>query len=63
MLWIKDYFTIYVALLILAIGAYMALVQAPNFKSQDLKREGRFSQIIGYTYLFIGVFGLIICAK
>ena len=63
MLWIKDYFTIYVTLLILAIGLYMAFVQSPNFISQHLISEGRFSRVVGYVYLVIGVCGLIICIK
>ena len=63
MLWIKDYFTIYVTLLILAIGLYMAFVQSPNFISQHLIREGQFSRVVGYVYLVIGVCGLIICIK
>lgn len=63
MLWIKDYFSIYVTLLILVIGLYMAFVQSSNLISQDLRREGQVSRVVGYVYLVIGVCGLIICMK
>lgn len=63
MLWIKNYFSIYVTLLILVIGLYMAFVQSSNLISQDLRREGQVSRVVGYVYLVIGVCGLIICMK
>lgn len=63
MLWIKHYFSIYVTLLILVIGLYMAFVQSSNLISQDLEREGQVSRVVGYVYLVIGVCGLIICVK
>ena len=63
MLWIKHYFSIYVTLLILVIGLYMAFVQSSNLISQDLEREGQVSRVVGYVYLVIGVYGLIICVK
>lgn len=60
MLWLKDLFTIDIDLLILAIGLYMAFVQSPNLSEENMIREGRFLQIIGYTYLIIGVIGILI---
>lgn len=60
MTWINEYFTIYVVLLILAIGYYMAFVQGPNLRQENMPREGQFLQTTGYAYLIIGIFGLFI---
>lgn len=57
---LKSYFAIYIDILILCIGAYMAFVEGPNLTDEDLVREGQFSQIIGYIYLVIGVIGILI---
>lgn len=57
---LKGYFTIYIDILILAIGLYMAFVQGPNLTDEKMEREGRFSQIIGYIYLVIGIIGVFI---
>ncbi len=47
----------------LAIGAYMAWVQSKNLDSEeDFKREGRFSKVVGYIYIVIGIGGIIITA-
>ena len=63
MIWLKEYFSIYMDLLILAIGAYMAWVQSSNLLSEDgFTREGRFSKIVGYIYIAIGIVGIIIAA-
>lgn len=61
MLLLKSYFTIYVDILMLIIGWYMAFVQSSNLISDKLEREGRFSRTIGYVYLVIGVIGILIC--
>lgn len=60
MMWLKECFTIYVDLLILAIGAYMAFVQSPNLTEENMVREGQFLKIIGYIYLGIGILGILI---
>ena len=61
MIWLKEYFSIYIDFLILAIGAYMALVQSKNLDSEEtFKREGRFSRTVGYIYIVIGIGGIII---
>ena len=60
MMWLKDYFTIYVDLLVLAIGAYMAFVQSPNLTEENMVREGQFLKVIGYIYLGVGILGILI---
>lgn len=61
MIWLKNYFSIDIALLIVVIGAYMAFIQGKNLSRQDdLKREGRFSQVIGYLYLIVGILGIMV---
>lgn len=63
MIWLKEYFSIYIDFIMLAIGAYMAWVQSNNLKSEEeFQREGRFSQIVGYIYIIIGIGGIIITA-
>ncbi|MEE1073715.1 MAG: CLC_0170 family protein [Cellulosilyticum sp.] len=59
-MWIKEYFTIYVDLLILAIGAYMAFIGGPDLAKEDMVREGQFLKVAGYAYLIIGVLGILI---
>lgn len=58
MMWLKSYFTVYVTLLILAIGVYMAFIQSSNFIKEKMINEGRFSKTIGYIYIVIGLVGL-----
>lgn len=60
MTWLKDYFTVYVDLLILAIGSYILFIQGPNLFNEHMKREGQFLRIAGGVYLVIGVVGLAI---
>lgn len=63
MIWLKEYFSIYMDLLILAIGMYMAWVQSSNLASEEgFAREARFSKIVGYIYIVIGIVGIIIAA-
>lgn len=63
MIWLKEYFSIYIDFIMLAIGAYMAWVQSNNLKSEEgFEREGRFSQTVGYIYIIIGIGGIIITA-
>lgn len=61
MIWLKEYFSIYINLVMLAIGFYMAFVQSINLlKDQHFLREGQFCKIVGYTYIAVGVFGVAI---
>ena len=60
MMWIKEYFTIYVDLLILAIGAYMTFIGGPDLAKEDMVREGQFLKVAGYAYLISGVLGILI---
>jgi len=63
MIGIKEYFSLYIDFLMLAIGAYMTVVQSNNLaKEEELKREGRFSKVVGYIYIIIGIGGIIITA-
>lgn len=63
MIWLKEYFSIYIDLIMLAIGAYMAWVQSNNLeREEEFQREGRFSKIVGYIYIAIGICGIIIAA-
>lgn len=61
MIFLKGYFTIYIDVLMLAIGMYMAFVQGPNLTDEKLDREGRFSKTVGYVYLVLGMIGVFIC--
>lgn len=60
MIWIRSYFTIYIDLLMLAIGVYMAFIQSVNLEEEKMEREGRFSKTVGYIYLVLGGLGLLI---
>lgn len=61
MIWLKEYFSIYIGLLMFAIGAYMALVQSNNLVTEEhFDREGRFCKVVGYIYMVIGIGGIII---
>lgn len=58
---LKDYFNIYIDLLMLAIGMYTAFVQGGNLIDDKMEREGRFSTIVGYVYLVLGGIGVLVC--
>lgn len=59
--WLKEYFSIYIDLLMLFIGIYMAFIQSDNLvKNESLEREGRFCKIVGYFYIAVGIGGIII---
>ena len=62
MVWLKEYFSIYIDLLMLAVGVYMAFVQSVNLtKDEEFIREGRFCKVVGYFYIVMGIGGIIIC--
>lgn len=61
MTWIKEYFSIYIDLLMLLIGLYMAFIQSNNLvESESLEREGRFCKVVGYFYIVLGIVGIIL---
>ncbi len=59
--WLKEIFSIYIDLLMLLSGAYMAFIQSNNLVTDEsLEREGRFCKVAGYFYIALGIAGIII---
>lgn len=58
---IKEMFSIYIVLVMLAIGLYMAFVQSGNLINVDnMQREGLCAKVIGWVYVVISVIGFVI---
>lgn len=54
-------FSVYIDSIMLAIGLYMAFVQGNNLIQVDhMDREGRFSKIVGWVYIIVGLLGFVI---
>lgn len=63
MSWINNIFSIYIDIVMLYIGLYMALVQGRNLiKVNHMNREGRFSQVVGWVYIGVAIVGFILVA-
>ncbi len=61
MIWLRGIFSIYINIVMLCIGLYMAFVQSKNLIQVDhMDREGRFSRLLGWFYIFVGLFGFAI---
>ena len=54
-------FSVYIDSVMLAIGLYMAFIQGNNLIQVDhMDREGRFSKIVGWVYIIVGLLGFVI---
>jgi len=61
MIIIKNMFSMYIVIVMLAIGLYMAFVQSRDLIDVDhLEREGAFTKIIGYFYIGAALAGFVI---
>ncbi|MEF9959373.1 MAG: CLC_0170 family protein [Niameybacter sp.] len=53
---LQEMMSIYIVLVMLGIGGYMGILQKETFAQvEHLKREARFSQIVGYIYIAVGI--------
>lgn len=60
---LSGIFSIYIDIVVLCIGLYMALVQSRNLSQIDkLHREGCFTKVVGYIYIIVAVMGFILTA-
>ena len=58
---LSGIFSVYIDTVMLAIGLYMAFIQGNNLIQVDhMNREGRFSKIIGWIYIIVGLIGFVI---
>lgn len=58
---LSGLFSVYIDSIMLAIGLYMAFVQSNNLIRVDhMDREGRFSKVMGWIYIIVGILGFII---
>lgn len=63
MSWVNNVFSIYIDIVMLCIGLYMALVQGRNLVQVDhMNKEGRFTQVIGWIYIAVAIIGFILLA-
>lgn len=57
---IQEMLSVYIVLVMLVIGIYMAFFQTKAFITVNhLKREARFSRIVGYAYIVAAVCGAV----
>lgn len=58
---IRNMFSIYIVLVMLAIGIYMVFVQSNNLADVvNMEREGTFVKIAGWFYIAVSIIGLVI---
>ncbi|ADZ85515.1 CLC_0170 family protein [Cellulosilyticum sp. ST5] len=58
---LSGLFSVYIDSIMLVIGLYMAFVQSNNLIRVDhMDREGRFSKVVGWIYIIVGILGFII---
>ncbi len=54
-------FSVYIDSIMLVIGLYMVFIQGNNLIQVDhMDREGRFSKIVGWVYIIVGLLGFVI---
>ncbi len=59
MLGISRIFTIYIDVLLIAIGLYMIFVQRPDLINiEELNREAVILKVLGIFYIVLGIVGL-----
>lgn len=57
---IQEMLSIYIVLVMLGIGIYMAFFQTKAFITvSHLKREAKFSKVIGYIYIVAAICGAV----
>ena len=58
---LSGLFSVYIDSIMLVIGLYMAFVQSSNLiRVNHMDREGRFSKVVGWIYIIVGILGFII---
>lgn len=58
---LSGIFSVYIDTVMLAIGLYMVFIQGNNLIQVDhMNREGRFSKVIGWIYIIVGLIGFVI---
>ncbi len=58
---LSGLFSVYIDSIMLVIGLYMVFVQSNNLIRVDhMDREGRFSKVVGWIYIIVGILGFII---
>lgn len=56
----QEIINIYMVLLLLGVGVYMGILQKQTFEQvEHLKREAKFSKIIGYIYIALSIAGVV----
>ena len=57
---LQEVMSIYIVLIMLGIGIYMGFLQKRTFEQvEHLQREAKFSQIVGYIYIGLGICSVI----
>lgn len=57
---LQEMISIYIVVVMLGIGFYMGFLQKQTFwQVEHLKREAKFSQVVGYIYIAIGICSII----
>lgn len=58
---IRNMFSVYIVIVMLAIGLYMAFVQSSYLTHVDrMEREGAYTKGIGYFYIVLALIGFVI---
>ncbi|MDF2613477.1 MAG: hypothetical protein K0S71_1263 [Clostridia bacterium] len=58
---IRNMFSIYIVVVMLAIGLYMTFVQSRDLTHIDrMEREGTYTKVIGYLYIAVALIGFVI---
>lgn len=64
MIKLENMISIYIVIMMLIIGIYMALLQGKYFETVDhLKKEAKFSKVVGYMYIVLAVIAFIFYLK
>lgn len=61
---LENIVSIYIVVVMLFIGIYMAFLQSKYLNTVDhLERESRFTKVVGYGYMILAVIAFIIYLK
>lgn len=52
---VKSIFTFYVFILVILTAFHSIFVEPANLQTRGLKREGKFSRVIGIVYIVLGL--------
>nr|WP_302599512.1 CLC_0170 family protein [uncultured Cellulosilyticum sp.] len=60
---INNIFSVYIDVVMLCIGLYMAFVQGTNLiQVEHMERESRIVKVMGWIYIVVSIIGFIILA-